>query len=74
MMDISGAAQIPATKLFGRSPAGMNATGDTVAELLRRGCPNAGVGTASMLNKLLPVLCMSVFGAVPDDLDFEFDR
>lgn len=26
-----------------------------------------------ILNKLLPVLCMSVFGAVPDDLDFEFD-
>ena len=26
-----------------------------------------------ILNKILPVLCMSVFGAVPDDLDFEFD-
>lgn len=26
-----------------------------------------------ILNKLLPVLCMDVFGAVPDDLDFEFD-
>lgn len=26
-----------------------------------------------ILNKILPVLCMSVFGAVPDDLDFDFD-
>ena len=27
-MDISGAAGIPVTRLFGRSPAGLNATGE----------------------------------------------
>lgn len=74
MMDISGAAQIPATKLFGRAPAGMNATGESDLqnyydmigqEQESKLCP--------ILNKLLPILCMSVFGAVPDDLDFDFD-
>ena len=29
MMDVAGAARIPATKLFGRSPEGMNATGES---------------------------------------------
>lgn len=74
MMDIAGAAEIPVTKLFGRSPAGMNATGesdlrnyyDTVRQwqeaVLR-----------PVLEKLLPVMCMSAWGAVPDDLDFEFN-
>src|SRR5690606_930445 len=29
MLDVSGAAQIPVTKLFGRSPAGFQATGES---------------------------------------------
>jgi len=29
MMDVAGAAETPVTKLFGRSPAGMNATGES---------------------------------------------
>ena len=29
MMDVAGAAKTPVTKLFGRSPAGMNATGES---------------------------------------------
>lgn len=74
IMDIAGAAEIPVTKLFGRSPSGMDATGesdlqnyyDMIGEkqetLLR-----------PVLNKLLPPLCLSVFGAIPDDLDFDFD-
>ena len=32
MMDMAGAAEIPATKLFGRSPQGMNATGEADLE------------------------------------------
>lgn len=72
-LDLSGASRIPVTKLFGRSPAGMNATGesdlrnyydyvDTLREAKLR----------PILEKLLPVLAMSALGAVPDGLDITF--
>ena len=74
IMDISGAAEIPVTRLFGRSPSGLNATGesdlqnyyDMIAEkqesILR-----------PILNKLLPVFVLSTLGSIPEDFDFEFD-
>lgn len=72
-LDLSGASRIPVTKLFGRSPAGMNATGesdlrnyydyvDTLREAKLR----------PILEKLLPVLAMSAWGAVSDGLDITF--
>lgn len=72
-LDLSGASRTPVTKLFGRSPAGMNATGesdlrnyydyvDTLREAKLR----------PILEKLLPVLAMSAWGAVPDGLDITF--
>lgn len=72
-LDLAGASRIPVTKLFGRSPAGMNATGesdlinyydyvDTLRETKLRGA----------LEKLLPVMAMSVWGAVPEDLEISF--
>jgi len=74
MLDVSGAAEIPVTKLFGRSPAGMNATGesdlqnyyDTIEEKQEAYLRPA-------IDKLLPVLCMSEFGYVPDDLSYRFN-
>lgn len=74
MMDLAGAAETPVTKLFGRSPAGMNATGesdmqnyyDTIEEkqesLLR-----------PVYDKILPIMMMSELGAIPDDFDYEFN-
>ena len=74
MMDIAGAARIPATKLFGRSPEGMNATGESdLQNYYDMIAQEQEAKLRPILNKLLPVLCMSVFGSVPDDLDFEFD-
>lgn len=72
-LDLSGASRIPMTKLFGRSPAGMNATGesdlqnyydyvDTLRESRLR----------PILQQLLPVLAMSAWGSVPDGLDITF--
>lgn len=72
-LNLCGASHYPMTKLFGRSPAGMNATGesdlqnyydyvDTLRESKLR----------PALEKLLPVLCMSAWGAVPDDLKVTF--
>lgn len=74
IMDICGAAEIPATRLFGRSPEGMNATGESdlqnYYEMITKNQENT---LRPILNKLLPVLCMSILGAVPDDLDYEFN-
>ena len=74
MMDISGATEIPVTKLFGRSPAGMNATGESdmdnyyymISELQEN-------MLRPIYDKLLPIMFMSEFGQIPDDLDFEFN-
>ncbi len=74
MLDVSGAAEIPVTKLFGRSPAGLNATGES--DLSNYADVIEGQQEATlrpMLEKLLPVMCLSEFGAIPDDLDFEFE-
>lgn len=72
-LDLSGASRIPVTKLFGRSPAGMNATGESdlrnyydYVDTLR------GAKLRPILEKLLPVLAMSAWGAVPDGLDITF--
>ncbi|MCL6442058.1 MAG: DUF1073 domain-containing protein [Alicyclobacillus sp.] len=74
MMDVSGACQIPVTKLFGRSPAGMNATGESDMQNYYETVQQAQeTYLAPVLDKLLPVMCMSEFGAIPDDLDYDFN-
>ena len=73
MMDMAGAAEIPATKLFGRSPQGLNATGESdlrnyyemIAQLQERSLRPA-------LEKLLPVMAISCWGEVPPDLEIVF--
>ena len=74
MMDMAGAAEIPATKLFGRSPQGLNATGeadlrnyyDMIAQMQERILRPA-------LEKLLPIMAVSCWGYVPDDLEIVFE-
>lgn len=74
MMDIAGAAEIPATRLFGRSPQGMNATGesdqrnfcDTIAQQQERMLRPA-------LEKLLPVMAASCWGYVPGEMEIVFN-
>ena len=72
-LDLSGASRIPVTKLFGRAPAGLNATGesdlqnyydyvDTLRESKLR----------PILEKLLPIIAMSVWGGVPEELEIQF--
>ncbi len=72
-LSLSGASRIPMTKLFGRSPAGMNATGENdlrnyfdYIDTLRES------KLAPILRRLLPILAMSELGAVPKDLDISF--
>ena len=74
MMDMAGASEIPATKLLGRSPEGMNSTGeidlrnyyDMIAQLQER-------MLRPTLEKLLPVMAISCWGYVPDDLEIVFE-
>jgi phage-related protein (TIGR01555 family) len=74
MMDVAGACQIPVTRLFGRSPAGMDATGESDMQNYYETVQQAQESSlAPILNKLLPVMCMSEWGAIPDDLDYSFN-
>lgn len=74
MLDVSGAAAIPVTKLFGRSPAGMNATGESDMANYYDSIEEQQEATLRpMLDRLLPIMCISEFGAIPDDLEFEFE-
>lgn len=73
MMDVAGAAKTPVTKLFGRSPAGMNATGESdmnnyydCIDGLREN------QLRPLLERLLPIMALSAWGTVPDDLDIDF--
>ncbi len=74
MMDMAGAAEIPATKLFGRSPQGMNSTGeadlrnyyDMIAQMQERHLRPA-------LEKLVPVMAISCWGFAPEDMEIIFE-
>ncbi len=74
MLDMAGAAEIPATKLFGRSPQGLNANG--VSDLKNYAEMISGLQERMLrpaLEKLLPVMAYSCWGFCPDDLDIVFE-
>lgn len=74
MLDIAGAAETPATKLFGRSPAGMNSTGEGEERNYNSTVEQRQESDMRpQLEKLLPVIHMSALGYVPEDLDFIFN-
>lgn len=73
MMDVAGAARTPVTKLFGRSPAGMNATGESdlnnyydYIDGLRE------TELRPIIERLLPIMALAAWGEIPDDLDIDF--
>lgn len=73
MMDVAGAARIPVTKLFGRSPAGMNSTGESdmrnyydYIDGLREN------EFRPAIERLLPIMALTAWGEIPDDLDIGF--
>lgn len=74
MLDVSGAADIPVTKLFGRSPAGFNATGESDMQNYYDMIEQKQTSQLEpVLDKLLPIMFISEFGAIPDDLDYVFN-
>ena len=73
MMDVAGAARTPVTKLFGRSPAGLNSTGESdmknyydYIDGLREN------ELRPVIERLLPVMALSAWGMIPDDMDIQF--
>lgn len=74
MLDIAGAAEMPVTKIFGRSPQGMNATGDGDKDNYYNTIEQKQTAQLEpALDKLLPIMYVSEFGAVPEDLDYSFN-
>jgi phage-related protein (TIGR01555 family) len=72
MMDLSGASGIPVTRLFGRSPAGMNATGESDEQNYYDTIESQQQADLEpVLDKLIPVMAVSEWGEIPDDLDYK---
>lgn len=75
MMDVAGAAEMPVTKLFGRSPAGLNSTGESDTDNYDSSIEEKQeTYLRSPLDRLLPIMFMSEFGAIPDDLEYHFNN
>lgn len=71
MLDISGATSIPATRLFGRSPAGLNSTGEGDEKIYNSVLQQVRAAQIQpALDKLLPIICMSALGHVPAQVTF----
>ena len=72
-LDVSGAAQIPVARLWGRTITGLGQTGDGDEKIYcERIATDQDVYLRPQLEKLYPVLCASELGEVPDDLDLNF--
>jgi phage-related protein (TIGR01555 family) len=73
MLDVSGACEIPVSRLFGRTISGLGQTGegdlqiyyDTIEQKRNR-------ELGPVMDKLFPIICMSTFGKIPKDLDYTF--
>jgi len=72
-LNVAGASEIPVTRLYGRAPAGMNATGESDMQNYYDSIEEKQEGyLRPVMDVLLPIMCMSAFGAIPDDLDYDF--
>lgn len=73
MLDISGAAEIPVDKLFGRSPSGFNSGAETLQnyyDTIQEKQENEERGP---LEKLMKIITMSAIGEIPDDMEIMFN-
>jgi len=75
MVWISGAAQIPCTRLFGRSPAGLNATGE--GDLNNYYDSIRSKQTSQLdrpMAKLDAIMVRSALGTMPADYNYDWNR
>jgi len=72
-LDIAGAARMPVSRLFGRTISGLGQTNDADEQLYEERIAQAqDEELRPQLEKLYPVISMSLFGEISDDLDFTF--
>ena len=72
MMDMAGATSIPVTRLFGRSPAGMNSTGESDDRMYRQTLERErSVHIVPALERLIPIVCRSAIGRFPPGAKFK---
>ncbi len=73
MLDISGAAEIPIDKLFGRSPTGFNSGEETLQNYYDMIQEKQEATVREPLEKLLKIITMSALGEIPDDMEIVFN-
>lgn len=73
MLDISGAAEIPIDKLFGRSPSGFNSGEETLQNYYDTIQEKQESDIRYPLEKLVKMITMSELGEIPDDLEIVFN-
>lgn len=73
MLDISGAAEIPIDKLFGRSPNGFNSGEATLRSYYDTIQEKQETYVRGPLEKLIKIITMSALGKIPDDLEIIFN-
>ena len=72
-LNLCGASHYPMTKLFGRSPAGLNSTGESdLQNYYDYVDSQREAKLRPVLYKLLPILSMSAWGGIPEGLDITF--
>ena len=74
MLNIAGAARSTVLTLFGRAAAGLNDNADNEQQVYDDSLATDQMVVARpQLNKILPVVYMSVFGKIPPDIKFTFN-
>lgn len=72
-MDLAGAADYTVTRLFGRTSTGLGQSNDQDERMYEdKIAQHQNDEVRPQLDKLYPVVAMSEWGEVPDDLDFMF--
>jgi hypothetical protein len=74
-LDMCGAAEMPMTKLFGRTATGLGQSNDADEQMWedKIATDQSFLLRPEMEDKLIPVIAMSTWGQVPDDLDWSFN-
>lgn len=74
VQDVAGASFIPMSKLFGRSPSGLNATGKADIQMYNdRLTIERETYLLPILKQLVPVISMSAIGKYPNDTQIHFE-